>query len=163
MTAPCPFCGGVAVRDDHASTLADTRLHWMECKTCRARGPCASGRDAANAAWAARGPTAVEASQRALIDALEARLAVLFEGHSPKTPDVKLPDGSLWPHPECPALEESAWTAVHHPDRLTGGQAGHLLSLVAAYQHLATHPAGTDAAVAKLRALRRALRERGQR
>lgn len=78
------------------------------------------------------------------------------------SPRIKLPDDSSWLDPECPALAEAAWTACHNPRRLTETHALLLVSAFEAYQHLATHAAGTEAAVAKLRALRRALRERGQ-
>lgn len=163
MTAPCPFCGSSNTSQQARPMLSARGDHTIKCQTCLAEGPPAHSGDAANAAWAARAATAVEVSQRALIAALEAELAVKVEGLSSGAPRIKLPDDSSWPDPKCPALAEAAWIARHQLARLTQTQAYHLLAAVEAYQHLAAHPAGTESTVATLRALRRALRERGQR
>ncbi|WP_188853142.1 Lar family restriction alleviation protein [Aureimonas glaciei] len=49
---PCPFCGGEA---KHRSRQAWPKTHWVQCRSCRARGP--DGLLAANDAelgWNAR-------------------------------------------------------------------------------------------------------------
>ncbi len=72
---------------------------------------------------------------------------------------MKLPDGTSWPDLE--QATEAAWRArfldsqVSTEDRMT------LASVVSAYWHLVAHPAGTEAAVKKLRMLRRRAAARG--
>lgn len=69
------------------------------------------------------------------------------------TPRHRLDDGSLWP---------SAQTAGEASDRLRYGEVPDYdaAAVMDAYWHLLRHPSGTEAAVQKLRALRRAERRR---
>ena len=68
---------------------------------------------------------------------------------------LRLDDGTSWLDPHDERLHEAARKAVHHREGLTREEAWLLADAVAGYCHLATHPAGTEAAIRKLRALRR--------
>ena len=64
---------------------------------------------------------------------------------------VRLLDGSTWPDPErCAEMEGRL---RHH--EMCRGDESETATIVAAYLHLLTHPSGTEAAVRKLREMRR--------
>lgn len=69
---------------------------------------------------------------------------------------MRLSDGSSWPDLE--RAGEAEWALRHARslgDAPTRGDELVAASVIGAYRHLLTHPAGTEAAVRKLRELRR--------
>ncbi len=70
---------------------------------------------------------------------------------------IHLPDGSNWPPPLDQETAEKLNCYESETVTLTRHEAWRLRSIVGAYDHLVDHPAGTEAAIRKLRLLRRAL------
>lgn len=73
-------------------------------------------------------------------------------------PNYRLSDGTSWPR--VPAEDLCAKLNCYDAETvtLTQREAWALREIVGAYDHLLSHPAGTGAAVQKLRMLRRAAR-----
>jgi hypothetical protein len=62
-------------------------------------------------------------------------------------------------NPANPEVNELFWVAHHHPDTLSRSDIGDILEMAKAYSQLATHQAGTESCLKKLRAIRRAIRD----
>ena len=58
--SPCPFCGGKGIPSE--DMIDSEKWHVVECITCHARGPIASGRDGARNGWDARANQSVRAA-----------------------------------------------------------------------------------------------------
>lgn len=72
---------------------------------------------------------------------------------------LRLSDGTAWPHPSITEELASKLNCYHAEEvTLTRHDAWALRAIVGAYAHLCDHPAGVEAAVTKLRILRRAVR-----
>ena len=73
---------------------------------------------------------------------------------------LRLDDGTAWPEPlRDETLADKLNCHLADTVTLTRHEAWALREIVGAYAHLAEHPAGVEAAVARLRMLRRKVRE----
>ncbi len=74
---------------------------------------------------------------------------------------LSLSDGTRWPDPRAPGIADLIWRLSYAGNlRLTDHERHLLRSILSAYDHLASHPAGTEDAVKKLRDLRRTVRSK---
>lgn len=72
---------------------------------------------------------------------------------------MRLPDGTSWPRVPDEDLRQKLNCYNAETVTLTRHEAWVLREIVGAYDHLLSHPAGVEEAVAKLRMLRRAAKE----
>lgn len=48
---PCPYCGGVDLKDPTDEWLSDADSHWVNCYDCGCCGPSAERSEDANSKW----------------------------------------------------------------------------------------------------------------